>query len=77
MSADNEFKPYCVFKAVKEVWITPRTVYLIHSPATYFTATELEQWYRAQGYNVYRLNTGVEEDRIFAEQLMRAICDEQ
>ena len=76
MSADNEFKPYCVFKAVKEVWLTPRTVYLIHSPMNYNTAIELEEWYRARGINTYRLNTGVEEDRIFAEQLIQAVCYE-
>jgi hypothetical protein len=73
----HEFKPYCKFKTVKEIWLTPKTVYLVHSPASYYTAVELEQWYRAQGYNVYRLNTGVQEEEVFAEQLMEAVCFEQ
>jgi hypothetical protein len=66
---------YCRARGVvREVWFGD-TVYLIHSPAFYVTATELEQWYRGQGFNTVRLNVGAEEDAELAERLLE-LCTE-
>jgi hypothetical protein len=76
---EAQFTPYCEWGVVKKVWLTPRTVYLIHGPDFYETAIRIEAWLRAHGFNVYRLNTGSMEEFEFATWLLNTVCssDEQ
>ena len=65
----------CVYGVVKEiVFENEKKVYLIHSPSFYETAKKLEEYYRSQGYDTYRLNTGVEEEEKEAERLLEQYC---
>ena len=60
----------CKFGTVKEVWIDDKKVVLIHDPAFWETAYNLQIELQNEGYDVTRLNTGVEEDRVEAEKLI-------
>jgi DNA-binding LacI/PurR family transcriptional regulator len=66
----------CKFGVVKKVWLSENKVVLIHDPAFWETARNLEAYLREQGYDVVRLNTGVEEDSAEAEKLLEK-CFEQ
>jgi hypothetical protein len=61
---------YCKVKGVvKEVWFEDR-VYVIHDPAFWETGYKRQEKLQQEGYNVIRLNTGVEEDAKLANQLL-------
>jgi DNA-binding LacI/PurR family transcriptional regulator len=71
----EEMKVRCVYGVVKEiVFEDEKKVYLIHSPSFYVTATKIEDYYKELGYDVYRLNTGVEEEEKEAERLLEQYC---
>jgi hypothetical protein len=60
----------CEFGAVKKIWLGENKVVLVHSPTFYETAKKIEEELIAEGYEVLRLNTGLEEDRVEAEKLL-------
>ena len=49
-----------------------KTIYIIHSPESWFTATELENKLKEQypSYNIVRLNRGVEEEDKLADKII-------
>jgi hypothetical protein len=51
----------CEFGVIKKVWLGERKVVLIHSPDWTETARRMQEELMAEGYDVIRLNTGVEE----------------
>jgi predicted CoA-binding protein len=59
----------CEFGVVKKIWINENKVVLIHSPDFWETAYNLQLQLQQEGFDVVRLNTGVEEDRVEAERL--------
>jgi hypothetical protein len=71
MQTQTQLKPIkCEFGVVKEIWLSENKVVLIHSPAWTETARRIQEELMAEGYDVVRLNTGVEEDDIRAEELL-------
>ena len=60
----------CEFGVVKKIWIDDKKVVLIHDPAFWETAYNLQLQLQQEGFDVVRLNTGVEEDRREAERLL-------
>jgi DNA-binding LacI/PurR family transcriptional regulator len=67
----------CEFGVVKKVWLLKENkVVLIHDPAFHETARRIQEELMAEGFNVIRLNTGVDEDRIEATKLLH-LCFEQ
>jgi hypothetical protein len=60
----------CEFGGVKKIWIDDKKVVLIHDPAFWETAYNLQLQLQQEGFDVVRLNTGVEEDRREAERLL-------
>ena len=60
----------CEFGAVKKIWVNENKVVLIHDPSFWETAYNLQLQLQQEGYDVRRLNTGVEEDRVEAEKLL-------
>jgi len=60
----------CEFGAVKKIWINENKVVLIHDPSFWETAYNLQIELQNEGYEVIRLNVGVEEDRVEAEKLL-------
>jgi L-alanine-DL-glutamate epimerase-like enolase superfamily enzyme len=47
-----------------------KRAYIIHSPTQYTTAVEKEKELKENGYDVFRLNTGVEYEEKLAEKLL-------
>jgi hypothetical protein len=60
----------CEFGIVKKIWVDKKKVILIHDPAFWESAYRLQLELQEKGYEVTRLNTGVEEDRKVAERLI-------
>jgi hypothetical protein len=60
----------CEFGVVKKIWIDENKVVLIHDPAFWESAYNLQIELQNEGYEVSRLNTGVEEDRKEADRLL-------
>jgi predicted CoA-binding protein len=60
----------CEFGVMKKIWLSERKVVLIHSPQWTETARRIQEELMTEGYDVIRLNTGVEEDARRAEELL-------
>ena len=69
-------KVICEWGVVKKIiFEDEKKVYLIHNPSFYVTATELEDYYKELGYDVYRLNTGNDYEYEEAERLLKQYCE--
>jgi len=60
----------CEFGVVKKIWIDDKKVVLIHTPMWTETARKLEEELMEEGYEVSRLNTGVDYEAEKAEELL-------
>jgi DNA-binding LacI/PurR family transcriptional regulator len=59
----------CEFGVVKKVWLGNK-VYLIHTPMWTETARRVEEELREAGYDVIRLNVGVDYEADRADELL-------
>lgn len=64
----------CEWGVVKIVYTDGNVVYVIHDPAFHDTGVRVAEELAEQGYNVVRLNTGVDYEREIADKLLD-FCD--
>jgi DNA-binding LacI/PurR family transcriptional regulator len=60
----------CEFGVVKKVWLSENKVYLIHTPMWTETARKIEEELSKEGYDVVRLNVGVDYEAERADELL-------
>jgi len=65
----------CEWDAVKRiVFVNKRKIILIHAPEFYETATEIERLVKERGFDVWRLNTGKDDEYETARKLLKRYC---
>ena len=68
--AKSQIPIKCEWGVVKEVWLSENKVVLIHSPDWTETARRIQEELMTEGYDVIRLNTGVDYEAEEAERLL-------